>query len=189
MVGAAPLLVALVTLIDRLPQPPPPAARGRGSPRFYPDALFLKALLIMSVRHLYTPPELLAVLAQPTAEMRALRGLLTHDGRFPCRRTWERHLAALPTALPAQIGCLGRHLVALVQPGRTPARAVAVDSTTLQARGGVWHKVHRDRGDSRTRASTPKPTGPGRAGTAGSTAGSSNRSRPRRRCGSPWRRP
>jgi len=146
MVGAEPLLVTLVRLIDHVPQPPPLTARGRGSPRFYPDHVFLKAVLIMIVRHLHSPHELLAVLAQPTAEMRALRGLLTHDGRFPCRRTWERRLGALPAALPAQIGCLGRHLVALVQPWLTSGRAVAVDSTTLQARGGVWHRVHRERG-------------------------------------------
>jgi hypothetical protein len=121
--------------------------RGRGSPRFYPDQLFLKALVIMIVRHLHTVHELLAVLAQPTAEMRALRASLTHDGRFPCRRTWERRLGALPSALPAQIGSLGRQLVALVQPWRAAGRAVAVDSTLLRARGGVWHTVHRDRGE------------------------------------------
>jgi hypothetical protein len=147
MVGTASLLVTLVTLVDRLPTPPPPVARGRGSPRFYPDRLFLKAVVIMIVRHLHTVHELLAVLAQPTAELQALRAALTHDGHFPCRRTWERRLGALPAALPAQIGCLGRHLVALVQPWRASGRAVAVDSTALQARGGVWHKAHRERGE------------------------------------------
>jgi hypothetical protein len=43
-----------------------------------------------------------------------LRGLLTHEGRYPSRRTWERRLAALPDQLPAQIGPLGCHLVALI---------------------------------------------------------------------------
>jgi hypothetical protein len=146
MVGAEPPLVTLVRLVDRIPSPPP-APQGRGSPRFYPDRLFLKALVIMIVRHLHTPHELLAVLAQPTAEMRALRVLLTHDGRFPCRRTWERRLGSLSAALPAQIGCLGRHLVALIRPWRAHGRAVAADSTTLQARGGVWHRSQRERGE------------------------------------------
>jgi hypothetical protein len=147
MVGPVSLLVTLVCLIDAIPQPPPPATRGPGAPRFYPDRLFLKALVIMIVRHLHTDHELLAVLAEPTAEMRALRGRLIHDGRFPSRRTWERRLAALPATLPAQIGCLGRELVALVQPWRDCGRAAAMDSTVLRARGGVWHKVHRERGE------------------------------------------
>ncbi len=144
MVGHSSLLVTLVLLVDRIPAPPPPARRSRGAPRFYPDRLFLKALVIMIVRHLHTVHELLAVLEQPTPEMQTLRALLTHDGRFPTRRTFERRLAALPETLPAQIGCLGRHLVALVQPWLTYGRAVALDSTVLRARGGVWHKRDRE---------------------------------------------
>jgi DDE family transposase len=147
MVGPVSVLVTLVCLVDAIPHPPPPAARGPGAPRFYPDRLFLKALVIMIVRHLHTDHELLAVLAEPTAEMQALRGRLTHAGRFPGRRTWERRLAALPTTLPAQIGCLGRELVAQVRPWRDCGRAAAMDSTVLRARGGVWHKVHRERGE------------------------------------------
>jgi hypothetical protein len=81
------LLVTLVRLVDRLPRPAPPRQRGRGRPRFYADTLFLKALVIMIVRHLPTPGALLAVLEQPTAEMQQLRTLLTVDGRFPARRT------------------------------------------------------------------------------------------------------
>lgn len=146
MIGSVSLLVTLVSLVDVIPQPPPPAHRGPGAPRFYPDRLFLKALVIMLVRHLHTPHELLAVLAEPAAEMQALRRRLTHDGRFPGRRTWERRLAALPTTLPTQIGCLGRELVAQVQPWLAYGRAVAMDSTVLRARGGVWHKKDREAG-------------------------------------------
>ncbi len=69
----------------------------------------------MIVRHLHTIRELLTVLEQPTAEMQALRVLLTHDGRFPCRRTFERRLTALPDTLRAQISCLGR-----LWPGQRP---------------------------------------------------------------------
>jgi hypothetical protein len=148
MISQATLLVTLVRLVDRAPAPLPPAKRGRGRPATYPDRLFLKALVVMIVRRLHTPHELLAVLAQPTAEMAALRALLTlPDGRYPARRTWERRLAALPEALPAQIACLGRELVALLQPWAACGRAAAVDSTVLRARGGVWHKQHREAGE------------------------------------------
>jgi hypothetical protein len=141
------LLVVLVQLVDRIPAPPPPARRGRGRPTFYTDRLFLKALVIMIVKHLHTPYELLTVLAQDTPEMAALRSLLTQAGRYPTRRTWERRLAALPNQLPAQIRCLGTHLVAVIQPWADYGRAVAADSTVLAARGGVWHKKHRDAGE------------------------------------------
>lgn len=101
----------------------------------------------MIVRHLHTVHELLSVLAQPTPDMSLLRVLLTEHGRFPTRRTWERRLKALPQTLPAQIGCLGRCLVDLIQPWTTYGRAVAIDSTILRARGGVWHQKHREKGE------------------------------------------
>lgn len=116
MIPQEPLLVTLVKLVDRIPVPPPPRKRQRGRPYVYPDRLFLKALVIMIVRHVHRVHELLSVLEEPTAEMRALRALLMIDGRYPTRRTWERRLKAIPATLPAQIGCLGRYLVALIQP-------------------------------------------------------------------------
>ncbi len=146
MIGQASLLVMLVRLVDRLPALPPPPTRGRGRPKVYTDRLFLKALVIMIVRHLHTVHELLAVLEQPTPEMQHLRTLLTEQGKFPTRRTWERRLAALPATLPAQIGCLGRHLAVRIQPWADCGRAVAIDSTVLRARGGVWHKQDREAG-------------------------------------------
>ena len=100
----------------------------------------------MIVRHLHTVHALLSVLAQPTLEMQTLRAVLTVDGRFPTRRTWERRLRAIPTTLPAQIGCRGRALVALIQPWATCGRAAAIDSTLLRAHGGVWHKRDREAG-------------------------------------------
>jgi hypothetical protein len=141
------LLVTLVQLVDRLPMPPLAAQRGRGHPKVYSDRLFLKALVIMIVRHLHTVHELLSVLAQPTAEMTTLRQLLTEQESFPSRRTWERRLKAIPATLPAQIGCLGRHLIDLIQPWASCGRAVAIDSTVLRSRGGVWHKKHREKGE------------------------------------------
>jgi hypothetical protein len=58
-------------LVDVIPLPsPPPASRGR--PKGYSDRLFLKAPVIMTVRHLSTAGtrlrvSLLAVLEQPTS--------------------------------------------------------------------------------------------------------------------------
>ena len=147
MVSQDSLLVTLVKLVDHLPMPMLPAKRGRGHPIVYPDRLFLKAIVIMIVRHLHTVHELLSVLAQPSEEMALLRLLLTQQGRFPTRRTWERRLKAIPATLPAQIGCLGRHLIDLIQPWVTCGRAVAIDSTVLLARGGVWHQKHRAKGE------------------------------------------
>ncbi len=147
MVHQVSLLVMLVQLVDRVPWPPPPPKAGRGRPKTYTDRLFLKALVIMLLKHLHTPYALLTVLAQPTPEMQQLRLLLHEDGRFPTRRTWERRLKSIPETLPAPIGCLGRHLVAVIQPWAHCGRAAAIDSTILRARGGVWHKKHREAGE------------------------------------------
>jgi hypothetical protein len=144
MVPQISLLVVLVDLIDAIPSPP--FARQRGRPPIYPDQLFLKALVIMLVRGVSTVDGLLAILEQPTREMRALRDRLTVNGRFPSRRTWERRLHTLPSTLPARIACLGEYLVARLQPWADCGRAAAIDSTVLHARGGVWHKKHRDAG-------------------------------------------
>jgi hypothetical protein len=140
------LLIALVMLVDRIPVPPETGKRRRGRPKTYPDRLFIQALVIMIVKHLHKVHELLTVLAIDTAEMRTLRPMLTVNGRWPTRRTWERRLKALPDTLPAQIGCLGRHLVNLIQPWLTCGRAAACDSTVLRAIGGVWHKKDRQAG-------------------------------------------
>lgn len=145
MVPEDSLLVTLVTLIDRIPLPPPGPPR-RGRPVTYPDRLFLKALVIMVLKRLPTVHALLAVLEQPTPEMRRLRVLLTAGDRFPARRTWERRLATIPATLPAQITCLSHELVALLDPWQTRGRAVAIDSTVLRARGGVWHQKDRAAG-------------------------------------------
>ena len=147
MVPQATLLVILVSLIDLIPSLPAPSQPKRGHPKTYPDRLFLKALVIMIVRNVHTPSGLLAILAQPTAEMQALRQHLTlPNGRFPCRRTWERRFAAIPDMLPAQIACLGRFLLIEMSLWAKAAHAAAIDSTVLTARGGVWHKKDREAG-------------------------------------------
>ncbi len=142
MVPQQSVLVMLVMLVDRIPEPPAPARRGH--PRAYSGRLFLKALVIMIVRHLPRVHTLLEVPAQPG--MRPVRGLLTEHGRYPSRRTWERRLAALPDTLPARIGCLGRCLVERLEPWQGCGRAGAIDSTVLRALGGVWHRRDRAAG-------------------------------------------
>jgi hypothetical protein len=78
--------------------------------------------------------------------MSMVRDCLREEGRFPSRRTFERRLKAVPESLPEQIGCLGRHLVEVLKPWESRGRAVALDSTTLQAKGGVWHKKDKKAG-------------------------------------------
>ena len=138
-------LVSLVAAVDRIP-PPPPAPR-RGRPPVYDDRLFVKAAVVMVLKCLPTVHALLAVLAEDTPEMAQLRALLAPDGAWPARRTWERRLGALAERLPAQVARLGEHLLALLEPFRDHGRAVAIGSTPLRARGGVWHKRHREAGE------------------------------------------
>jgi hypothetical protein len=159
MRGQVSLLVMLVRLVDRVPSPPPPPKRGRGRPTVDADHLFVKALVVMIVRHLQTVHDLLTVLDQPTPEMQLLRTVLTEQGTLPARRTWERRLAALPDTLPAQIGCLGRHVGALIQPWAACGRAAAIARTVLRARGGVWHKTDREAGVVPHRSLDPEAHG------------------------------
>ena len=72
--------------------------------------------------------------------------MLREEGCFPSRRTFQRRLKALPESLPEQIGCLGRHLVGVLEPWQSRGRAVALDSTVLRAKGGVWHKKDKKAG-------------------------------------------
>jgi len=106
----------------------------------------MKALVIMIIRRLHRVGELLAVLEEPTPEMMMVRQLLAEEERFPSRRTFQRRLKALPEKLPEQIGCLGRYLVEVFKPWESRGRAVAIDSTVLRAKGGVWHKKDKKAG-------------------------------------------
>ena len=137
-------LVLLVRSVDEVPVPSAPPRRGR--PPVYDDRLFLKAAVVMVLKGLPSVHALLAVLAEGTPEMAQLRALLAPGGAWPARRTWERRLGALAEKLPAQVARLGAHLLARLDPFRAHGRAVAIDSTTLPARGGVWHQKHRAAG-------------------------------------------
>src|SRR5450755_3915520 len=144
MVADPQPLFTLLQLIDELPLAPAPR---RGRPCVYADRVILKALLVMIVRQLPTVGSLLAVLAEPTAEMTGVRAHLTDvQGRFPSRRTWERRLDRIVDDLPTLIKVLGAYLLTLLQPWPHGGRAVAIDSTVLAARGGVWHKKDREAG-------------------------------------------
>jgi Transposase DDE domain len=139
------VLVQLIRLVESIPSPPPPPRR-RGRPIVYSEKLFMKALVVMIVRRLHRVGELLAVLDEPTSEMSMVRDSLSEEGRFPTRRTFQRLLKALPESLPEQIGCLGRHLVEMLKPWESRGRAVALDSTVLQVKGGVWHNKDKKAG-------------------------------------------
>ena len=102
------ILVSLLWLVEQLPLPPPPVKRQRGRQECYSDTLFVKALIGMIIRRLYTASALLSFLDQDDPVAQQIRPLLTEPGRFPTRRTWERRLQTLPARLPTLIGCLGR---------------------------------------------------------------------------------
>jgi len=131
MITQDTVLVQLIRLVERIPSPPPSPPCRRGRPIFYSEKLFLKALVIMIVRRLHRVGELLAVLDEPTSEMKMVRELLREEGRFPCRRTFERRLKALPGTLPEQICRLGGHLVGLLRPWERTGRAVALETAPL----------------------------------------------------------
>lgn len=188
MIGQDRVLVQLLRLVDRIPIPPAPARLPRGRPVVYSERLFLKALVIMIVRRLHKVGELLAVLDEPAPQMRLVREILSERGRFPSRRTFERRLKkALPETLPEQIGCLGRHLVALLRPWEGSGRAAAIDSTVLRAKGGVWHKKDREAGRV-PHSSIDTEAGWTKSGWHGwvSTAGSCTWRQPWPACGYRW---
>jgi hypothetical protein len=146
MVAETEPLLVLLSLVEGVSLPPAPARRGH--PDVYSDQLILKALVVMLVRRIWTAHGLLALLDEPTAPLRRVRAQLTDPhGRFPSRRTWERRLARLAGSLPLLIALLGAWLLRRLDPWPHGGRAVAIDSTTLRARGGVWHKKHRDAGE------------------------------------------
>ena len=82
------LLVSFLWLVEQLPTPPPPAKRQRGRQETYADKLFVKALIVMIIRRLYTAYALLSFLEQADPIAQQIRPLLTEHGRFPTRRTW-----------------------------------------------------------------------------------------------------
>ena len=66
------LLVPLVKLVDGIPVPLSLARPLREHPKVFSDHLFLKALIIMQVRHRCRVHALLTMLAEKTLEMQKL---------------------------------------------------------------------------------------------------------------------
>jgi hypothetical protein len=142
-VVSARQLVRLLDLIDTLAWPAPTPQRGR--PERYAEPVFLKAAVVLVLRHLPTVHALLALLDEP--EMAPVRARLCDaQGHLPSRRTWERRLARMPQRLPSAIASLGRQLVARLRVWEDDGRAVALDSTPLRARGLVWNQQDRAAG-------------------------------------------
>jgi hypothetical protein len=54
MLTQGSLLVSLLWLVEQIPTPPSPVERPCGWQEFYSDKLFVKALLVMSMRRLYS---------------------------------------------------------------------------------------------------------------------------------------
>jgi hypothetical protein len=120
---------------------------GRGRPNTYPEILFLKAVLLMTILKLNKIHELLTTIEQNTHAMRAAREHLLHDGRRPDRRTFERRCARLTRKLPDLIAKLAARILQGMDVFANRGRAVAMDSTVLRAKdGAVWHKKHKDAG-------------------------------------------
>jgi hypothetical protein len=142
MLPESSALLALVALVDRIPLPDPPRRRGR--PTVYSERLFLKALIVMILRRLPRVHSLLAVLDEPTPEMRRLRALLTDErGRFPSRRTWERRLAAVPAGFARYYNVDRPHRTLALETPRAAARPHAGPVRARPVLGGLHHVYER----------------------------------------------
>jgi hypothetical protein len=150
MITQDTVLVQLIRLLERIPSPPPPR-RPRGRPIFYSEKLFLKVLVIMIVRRLHRVGELLAVLDEPTPEMRMMRELLREKGRFPCRRTFERSSKPCLGRFPSRSAAWDVTWWEVFMPWESKGRALALDSTPLRA-SQRW-RVAQERQGSRSGAS------------------------------------
>lgn len=143
--GQSALLQILHKVDEQIvPELPP---QGPGRLNTYPEALFLKALLLMTVLRLNKIYELLTTLEQNTPTMHALRAHLCHEDKLPNRRTFERRCARLTLRLPHLIARLAERILGCLDLFSQQGRAAALDSTVLRAKdGAVWHKKHKDAG-------------------------------------------
>src|SRR5215510_14827206 len=82
MLAHGSILVSLLWLVEQLPVPPP-AKRQRGRQATYSDKLFVKALIVMLIRRLYTAYALLHFLEQDDPVALQIRPLLMEHGPIP----------------------------------------------------------------------------------------------------------
>jgi len=139
-------LVTIFHQIDEIPLPKQEEKQAKGHPKSYSDRLFLKGLVFMSIRHIRNIHEFHSMFHYPTPELEEVRLQMSEDGQFPSRRTWERRLGPIVEMLPESIGMVGRYLADMIEPWKIHGSAVAIDSTILRARGGMWHQKHRKEG-------------------------------------------
>ena len=67
-------------------------------------------------------------------------------GVFPPAAPGNGDWRCCPCRCPPQLPAWGGLLVVIIQPWAAWGRAAAIDSTVLQARGGVWHQKDREVG-------------------------------------------
>lgn len=96
MVAESEPLVDLLTLVVgiRLPDVQP----RRGRPEVYAAHLFLKALVVMLVRRVWTAHGLLAILAEPTPQVAPVRAW--RSGGSGKRAAGLRYWSTLPAGAP-----------------------------------------------------------------------------------------
>lgn len=141
------LLVKLLSLVDQVPLPSQEKRKRRGRPYVYPTRLIIKLWIVMIFRRIRSAYALHQFLNQDLPEIQELRKALFGNGPMPSRRTIERRLSILAEALHQEIVALGQMLLSRLKWwDSTSAAAVAIDSVTFHACGGVWHKEHQEKG-------------------------------------------
>jgi hypothetical protein len=140
-------LIGILSLIGLIPWPTP--AKKRGRPYVYPPIVMLRCFVVRIWMRIPSNNALhsffLLSMENPyNARIMVACGL----HRIPDRRTFDRRLKNISSGgsdedLRPRIDAMGRLFIEerLVDP-----YIVAVDSTLLRARGGVWHKKQMEKG-------------------------------------------
>lgn len=151
MITQDTVLVQLIRLIERIPSPQPPPRR-RGRPIVYSEKLFLKALMVMVVRRLHKVGELLAVLDEPTPEMRET---LTFD-----RRVEFPNNDVLSISVSSRVVCRLPRLLSSVRRSRTRAKpSRRYDRRDVLDTAAGYRLVHK-RTDAENATRERRDTGP-----------------------------
>ena len=83
------ILVSILWLVEQIPTPSPSAKRQRGRQETYADKLFVKALIVMIIRRLYTA---YALLNFGSLVLSGVRNYLISQANkeYPARSRWIR---------------------------------------------------------------------------------------------------